>query len=315
MTSNPEPIVQQVPHELQRLLASVTGPDTRSQTASTVELTLFRRLLALGAVLLRLFVVTRAAVRPVEPVTAPDGTRLTSHDQHPTTDDSVFGQVRFERHVFTAPGQEGRCPLDAEVSLPARGSSDLLREWAVSGTTDASSRESQTVLERILGVSLSIQALETGVAEIGDDVAAFDEQLVKPTPPSTGDTILVVQADGKGVPMVQPPTQTPPVRLAKGQKRTKKKEAVVTGLYTLSPYPRTPQEVVAALLDDEHPTSVARPAPVGKDQRATLAGKADALRRLAQRVSAGIDVMTHIVADEPSMVSVSAEHPCTHPSD
>jgi hypothetical protein len=240
MTSNPEPIVQQVQHEFQSLLAYVTGPDTRSQTAYTVELTLFRRLLALGAVLLRLFFVTRAAVRPVEPVTASDGTRLTYHDQRPTTYYSVFGKVRFERHVFTAPGQEGRCPLDAELSLPARCYSDLLREWAVYGTTDASYRESQTVLERILGVSLSIQALETGVAEAGDDVAAFYEQPVKPTPPSTGDPILVVQADGKGVPMVQPPTQTPPVRLAKGQRRTKKKEAVVTGLYTIAPYPRTP---------------------------------------------------------------------------
>jgi hypothetical protein len=34
---------------------------------------------------------------------------------------------------------------------------------------------------------------------------------------------------------VQPPTPTPPGRLAKGQKRTKKKEASVTGLSTLAP--------------------------------------------------------------------------------
>jgi hypothetical protein len=85
MTSNPEPIVQQVPHEFQNLLTYVTGPDARSQTAYSVELTVFRRLLALGAVLLRLFLVTRAAVRPAEPVTAPEGTPLPSHDQRPTT--------------------------------------------------------------------------------------------------------------------------------------------------------------------------------------------------------------------------------------
>ena len=39
MTSNPEPIVQQVPHDFQNLLAYVTGPNARSQTAYTVELT------------------------------------------------------------------------------------------------------------------------------------------------------------------------------------------------------------------------------------------------------------------------------------
>jgi hypothetical protein len=50
MTSNPEPIVQQLEHEFQTLLTYVTGPDARVQTAYTVELTLFRRLLALGAI-------------------------------------------------------------------------------------------------------------------------------------------------------------------------------------------------------------------------------------------------------------------------
>jgi hypothetical protein len=83
MTSNPEPIVQQWPDDFQTLLVYVTGPEARAQTAYTVELTLFRRLLALGAVLLRWFFVTRAAVRPAEPVTAPDGTRLSYHDERP----------------------------------------------------------------------------------------------------------------------------------------------------------------------------------------------------------------------------------------
>ena len=286
MTSNSDEIVQQVQHEFQTLLAYVTGPDAGAQSAYTVELTLFRRLLALGAALLRLFFVRRAAVRPAEPVTAPDGTRLTSHDQRPTTYYSVFGKVRFWRHAFTAPGQEGICPLDAELSLPARCYSDLLREWAVYGTTDESYRESQTVLERILGLSLSVQALETCVTEAGEDMPTFYEQPADPTAPVPGGTILVVQADGKGVPMVQPPTQPPPVRLGKGQKRGRKKEAVVTGLYSVSPYPRTPQEVVAALLQDPgRPEPAARPRPEGKELRATLAGKAVAMRCLAQRVA------------------------------
>lgn len=286
MTSNPEPIVQQLQHDFQNLLAYVTGPDARSHDAYTVELTLFRRLLALGAALLRLFFVTRAAVSPAEPVTAPDGTRLIYHDQRPTTYYSVFGKVRFGRHYFTAPGHEGRCPLDAELSLPARCYSDLLREWAAYGATDAAYRESQMVLERILGLSLSLQAIESAVVEAGGDVTPFYEQPAEPTAPPPAATILVVQADGKGVPMVQPPTQRPAVRLAKGQKRTKKKEAVVTSLYTISPYERTPQEVVAALLQaPDRPASTARPRPVAKELRATLEGKADAMSRLVQRVA------------------------------
>jgi hypothetical protein len=286
MTSNPEPIVQQLQHDFQSLLAYITGPDARSQTAYTVELTLFRRLLALGTTLLRLFFVTRAAVRPVQTVTAPDGTPLTYHDQRPTTYYSVFGKVRFWRHYFTAAGQVGLCPLDAELSLPARCYSDLLQEWAVYGATDESYRESQTVLERILGVSLSLQALETGVSAAAEDVNSFYEEAAASTTSPSGDAILVVQADGKGVPMVQPPAQAPGVRLGKGQKRSKKQEAVVTALYTITPYQRTPQEVVAALLhDSERSEPAARPQPVGKELRATLEGKAVALSRLAQRVA------------------------------
>jgi hypothetical protein len=86
--------------------------------------------------------------------------------------------------------------------------------------------------------------------------------------------------------MVQPLTQTPPMRLGKGQKRSKKKEAVVTGLYTIAPYPRTPQEVAAALLQDpDRQEHAPRPAPVDKELRATLAGKAVAMGHLAQRVA------------------------------
>ncbi len=85
MSSNSEPIVQHLRHEFEALLTYVTGPDACVQTAYTVELTLFRRLLALGATLLHLFFVTRAAERPAEPVHAPDDTRLRYHDRRPIT--------------------------------------------------------------------------------------------------------------------------------------------------------------------------------------------------------------------------------------
>jgi hypothetical protein len=286
MTANPEPIVQPRQHEFHNLLAYITGPDARSQTAYTVALTLFRRLLALGTALLRLFCVTRAARRPAQPVTAPDGPPLRYHDQRPPTSYSVVGNVRLWRQYCTAAGREGLCPLDAELSLPARCSSDLRREWAVYGATDESYRESQTGLARILGLSLSIQALETGVAAAAADVSPFYAPPAAPTASPTIGTSLVVPSDGKGVPMVQPSTQAPGVRLGQGQKRGTKQAAVVTGLDTIAPYPRPPQEVVRALLQEpERPEPAARPRPEGKELRATLEGKGVALRRLAPRVA------------------------------
>jgi hypothetical protein len=74
--------------------------------------------------------------------------------------------------------------------------------------------------------------------------------------------------------------------LGKGQKRSKKKEAVVTSCYTIAPYRRTPQDVVAALLPEpEQPDPPRRPRPLDKEVHATLAGKEVALQRLAQRVA------------------------------
>lgn len=151
------------------------------------------------------------------------------------------------RHDFTAPGQPGRGPLDADRSGPARGDADRRREWAADGATAAADRETQSGLERILGLPVSLQARETGVAEAGQEVANCSEQPAEPTALPAVGPMRVVQADGTGVPMVQPPLQRPPVRLGKGPQRTTKQAAVVTGLDTMAPDPRTPPEGVAAL--------------------------------------------------------------------
>lgn len=285
MSSNADSIVAQIQQDMLSLMTYVTGPETATQTAYAVELTLFRRLLALGAALLRLFFLTRAASRPAAP-TAADGTVLTYHDQRLTTYVSVFGKLRFPRHYFVAPGQQGCCPLDADLSLPARCYSDLLREWTGYDATDGAYRETASTIARILGLSLSVAALETSVREDAQDVATFYAQPRAASDPTTAGSILVVQADGKGVPMVQPLLADPPVRLSKGQKRTKKKEAVVTSLYTIAPYVRTPEDVRAALLHEHcRPDHPIRPIPVQKETRATLQGKAAAMQILQQRAA------------------------------
>ena len=283
MPSNADPIVQQIQGDFHALIAYVTGPQAQTQSAYTVELTLFRRLLSIGAALLRLFFVAQAAERPPAPTSA-DGAVWSYYDQRSISYYSIFGKLRLARHYFTAPGHAGACPLDAALSLPDHCYSDLLSDWASYGSTDAAYRENQTALERILGLRVSVQALETMAATAAADVSAFYQQAPDPATSLALGSILVVQADGKGVPLVQPPLSDPPLRLSKGQKRTKKKEAIVTCLYSIAPYVRTAQDVRAALLHEQrradHP---ARPLPVHKEMRATLEGKAAALLTLQQR--------------------------------
>ena len=92
---------------------------------------------------------------------------------------------------------------------------------------------------RILGLELSTQAISDLVAEDAGDVEAFDVQQAPPTPTSEA-ALLVVQADGKGVPIVRATPAEAKVRLGKGDKHSRKKEAVVTGLYTIAPHPCHP---------------------------------------------------------------------------
>ncbi len=286
MSSTAESMITQLETQFQDLLRYVTGPETTTSTADAVELTLFRRLLALGAQLLRAFFVTRATPRPAGPVCSPDGTPLTYHDRRPTSYYSVFGKLTFARHAFTAPGQPVVCPLDAALSLPARCYSGLLREWGAYGSTDAAYRETQTLLERILGLRLSTQALETTVAEDASDVAAYSAQPPDPAAPTDLGTLLVAQADGKGVPLVLPSPRERPVRRGKGQPACRKREAVVTALYTIAPFPRTPAAVAAALLHEAEPAAPpTRPRPIAKELRATFDGKEAALTRLAARAA------------------------------
>ena len=285
MTPTADQSIPQIQAQFRELIDYVTGPASRAASAYEVELRLFRRVLALGAALLRLFFASRAAARPAGPVTGPEGTALTYHDRRPFTYFSVFGKIVFWRHAFTAPGQPVVCPLDATLSLPARCYSDLLRDWAAFGAADAPFREVAALLKRVLGWSFSVQALETVAGEDAGDVAAFYEQPPTGVPPAEAVSILVAQADGKGVPLVLPPPAERPARRGKGSPSNRLREAVVTALYSILPYRRTPEAVAAALLrDPDQPEPVRRPRPVGKELRATLDGKDAALERLAGRV-------------------------------
>jgi len=150
--------------------------------------------------------------------------------------------------------------------------------------------EAISVLDRILGMKLSKQALETGVDMNASEVDRFYKQKLMPQPEDEGE-IMVVQVDGKGVPMKREEAGVKSARLGKGEKRGTKKEAVVTAIYTIAPYRRTPEDVLYALLPDladdtakNKDSKPKRPVPVGKEVRATMDGKDVAFEYLTGKV-------------------------------
>jgi len=293
MTFNSGEIIQDVRVQFEQLLEFVTGERAQRASAYQIESGLFKLLVTLGFSLLQLFFAVRSEKSNRAKIQQADGQELPYHRDTARHYYSVFGKLRFERPYFYKKGVGQQIPLDEELSLQADGYSDLLRE--LSGYLDVDNEYAKTadMFKRLLGLSLSTRSLQGNILEDSVDVLAYYDQKAPPSPVA-GASILVAQADGKGIPMVLSKNEVEqpekPVRLGKGQKRGRKKEAIVTSAYTIAPLVRTPQEVVNSFFDlskldfDIETQKQERPKPQNKHTWATLDGKDEALQRLANYV-------------------------------
>jgi hypothetical protein len=278
MTFNSTQMIPQLREDFERLLAFVTGPQAQTATMDQMERSLFRQVLHMGYQLLRLFVMKRVESESHAALVKSNQTVLPYHSQKGQDYFSIFGKLAFVRAYFYAWGGSGHCPLDEALSLPEHCYSDLLMESAELLGVEGAYGKGLQVVVRLLGLNMPELALETSVAEHSQTVKAYYDK--KAAFPSTEEgPILVAQADGKGVPLVRRELDLK-VRRGKGDKKTQKKEAIATAVYTIDPYLRTPQEVLNALFKKGEP-SAERPVPRHKQIFASLKGKEQALKRLA----------------------------------
>lgn len=289
MTSNSEMIIQDVRQEFEMLLDFVGGDQAHQATADQVERGLFKLLLAMGAKLLQLFFVIRSEGCCRESIESETGATLPYERDTKRTYYSIFGKVPLYRPYFYKKGEGGQLPLDEELGLGENSYSDLLREVTDYLGVYNVYHKSGDILARLLGLKVSTGAIESNIAADAADVESYYAQKPPPKPGEEAE-ILVVQADGKGVPMVLEEPSEPQRRLGKGQKRGRKKEAVVTSVYTIAAQVRTPQEVVDSFFQ-QTPTATTgqekkpRCRPQHKHIWATLDGKDAALERLGQQVA------------------------------
>ncbi len=290
MSATPAPSVHDLRAQFETVLASMTSAEAQVMSADTMERRLLGQLLALGRALFALFLATRAAATATATDRDPAGVERPYHDERTRPYLSIFGRVSVTRPYFYRSGRGGRAPVDALLSLPPTVCSDLVRETAEELGVGEAYHKGLGVLRRLLGLALSTRTLQEQVAQDAPEVEAFYARQ-GPPPVEEEATILVVQADGKGVPILRPSVAAP-VRLGKGQKRGGKKEATLTAVYTIAPAVRTPEEVVESLFrtpeDGDADTERARgerEGPRHKRLWATLAGKDAALDEVAAHVA------------------------------
>lgn len=301
MSFNSAHMIHQLRESFEQLLTLVTGPEAQNATLDQMERCVLRRVLRLGLNLLALFIMTRVAAEAHTPLTKRNGTVLAYHQQKSKTVLTIFGKLTFARAYFYAEGLGGACPLDEALSLPERRYSDLLLELLEALGVDAAYRKGLATVARLLGLNIAELVVETAITEHSQWVPAYYAQ-TPPIPSSEEGPILVVQADGKGVPMVRQDPAAVKARLGKGEKPARKKEAIATAVYTIEPYYRTPQDVVNALFKKGDTVASRRPAPQHKQLFASLGGKEQAITRLAEWTARreGVQVQARVALTDGS---------------
>ena len=288
MAFNSKKIIQEIHEEFEQMIDLVTKDTAYHATADQMERELFTRLLKLGQQLLRLFFVLRSQHSSRDTVTTAKGDSLPYYQDRKRNYFSIFGTVPIWRPYFYKRHVGSAVPLDAELSLGEDSYSDMLREMAEYLDVYGVYHKVVDIMQRFFGLRLSTRTLQNQVLTDAEDVVAYYEQ--KPAPKSaTEREVLVVQADGKGVPIIVEPPEQQPVRLGKGQKRGHKKEALVTTAYSIATAPRTAEAVLHSYYNlqatNETPSDeYQHPAPQNKHVWATLDGKDTALERLALHI-------------------------------
>ncbi len=139
-------------------------------------------------------------------------------------------------------------------------------------------------MSRWLALDLSKRSAEAIDADHAEYMRAYYEQSEAPLL-GDEDTILVVSADGKGIPMIRSDSPPPEKRRSDKSQKTAKKEATLTTIYTIQPYERTGEHIIQILLGQDKPDLVPRPQPTGKQVFGTLSNQQAAFEHLIEQVN------------------------------
>jgi hypothetical protein len=176
------------------------------------------------------------------------------------------------------------------LSLPAGEQSYVLEDWMLRVCVKESFEEGVGSLRDLLGVNTSVRAAEIMTRNMAEHADSFNDTKGAPDP-DTEEEIIVLAADGKGVPMRRPLAErlqehqaaatseeslpqnglsadedcaTPKKkRLGPGEKRTRKQMAYVGAVYSIAPFVRTADQVVDELRRKE--SQADRPRPQNKE--------------------------------------------------
>ncbi len=269
MIMTQEQAILKAQEKFEQITMSIRQASTEGQRIDYVESALWDNMLQLGRLMLEGYVAGYQQ-GDLGPTLEHKGRLVRRLDQpHVRRYVSVFGAFEISRYVYgTRETQKHELiPLDAILALPESDFSYILQDWDQSFCVENSYGESRRKIERILRIEQSVLSLEHINGHMASAVDSFRD--IQPSPAAKEEgSILVLTADGKGVPMRREPGCSKAVRLKKGQKANKKRQACVGGVYTIEPFVRSVDDVINEFMREERQKQ--RPEPRNKQLRAEL---------------------------------------------
>jgi len=269
--------------------------NAEAMDAYAMEKGIFSRMMAIGRAAMKGYFAEKGSGEVGDVVQLPDGTTLKKEKRlHERNYFSVFGKLAVPRTCYRAKGVAGVMPLDAQANLPQRSYSYLLQEWMDLLSIRDSFGEGAVTLDKLLGCGVSASRFEVVSRESAKSYDDFYENKAVPIAESEGE-IHTIGFDGKGVPIIKSEAAKIQSRLSKGEKRQKKKEAIVGVSYSTDAKVRTAEEVAENLV---YPEKAEENRKAEKEQGiASPPIRAKNPRRIASLQRSKEEVMKEIITD------------------
>ena len=250
-----------------RLTDKIDQAVRQGMTLYDLERSVLQEVLGIGHAAVNLFLENQGDGDLGEVVSTADGKLLRRSDEPQARElRTIFGEHAFASFVYSQ-GAHRKIelrPIDARLNLPAGKASALLEEFSQLFCVEKAFGVGQRQFATVFGQELSVDVLEDINRRMGEQAESFLETLPKPPAKKEGE-LLVLTGDGKGVPLVKKDAEQVPVFEEKNQRPGNRRMATLACAYTVDPYVRTPEQIVAALMrDDKVPQPPHRPEPCYK---------------------------------------------------
>ena len=234
---------------LDQVLEQLDGRLQERHRQDQMESSLFAELLLLGLLMLQGAVdavVQSHLAKAPDQVSGPDGAKLVRVKRPDRRLVTVFGELHVGGPVYAQRAKQKieHAPVDQQLALPANEFSYLVENWSQRMVVKDSFQESAISLQELLGLKISVRALEDMNRRVAEHVEVFREHQAPP-PADQEAEILVCSADATGTPM----------RDRGGSMQM----AYLGAAYTVARFVRTPDEILNEVLRQECASERPRP--------------------------------------------------------